>query len=351
MKRKHSFTNVATSPSTIDKCPKFHATISFAFTNAIDALNSQHTIVALYKFLQTNISKYEKWKGLCTCSFNTIINIVDTKSGETLVSQIDHKGMVTCTVQINSFQILSGGLYDKLRIWDIHSGKSICTFEGKKAGITDIAVHQNTVASASGDHLRLYNIKTGSLNAEIDTVHCESLFFLRDGRLATSDTMIRDAETGQVINTINKSRLPTHIIEVRPGVIGTCETRGKVLLLWDIATGQLVSNIISPSSILCMVNLSNNMFATGCVDGLIIIWDDKGIKLYEKPATLPPVTNKQYRYEMHRGLNEHLITFIGESEPGRIIYQSGKKVCKWDLSTGKHTLLCSVAGKVLCLIR
>jgi WD40 repeat protein len=112
-----------------------------------------------------------------------------------------------------------------ISLWDVATGKLIKTFREPKAGANDIvwSPDARTIAAA-GDELRLWDVDTGKLKATLPVVvdwefnfvgtvgNWDHLFFSPDSRFLIAankkSTRIIDAKTGNLLEKIDKLRLP-----------------------------------------------------------------------------------------------------------------------------------------------
>jgi WD40 repeat protein/tRNA A-37 threonylcarbamoyl transferase component Bud32 len=172
-----------------------------------------------------------------------------------------HTGAVTSVAFSPDDRLLASGSADKtVKLWNVATGKEMCTLKGHTAGVTGIAFSPDgkRLVSSGADHtVRVWDTATGQqlscLNGHADRVSCVA--FSSDGRHVASgsyDHTVRvwDTETGRTVYTFKE-----HLSEVR-GVafspdgkyigsvsLGNNKTSNKgEAIVWDKSTGNMLFN-------------------------------------------------------------------------------------------------------------
>ena len=133
-------------------------------------------------------------------------------------------------------------------VWDVETGKLIKTFRERKAGAGDIAWSPDgrTIA-VSGDKLRIWDVKSGKLKATLPVVvdwefnfvgtvgNWDQLFFSPDSRFLIvanqKSTRNIDVKSGAVLEKIDKLRLGSFTPE---GYWVTRTTDKKSVAVWEL---------------------------------------------------------------------------------------------------------------------
>jgi len=100
-------------------------------------------------------------------SNDNILQLLEFKTGKSLLTFKGHTNLVTCVSFAPSGKWIISGSYDKtLRLWDSQSGKLLLILEGHTSYVKCVSFHPSGryIASGSGDStLRLWETETGNL--------------------------------------------------------------------------------------------------------------------------------------------------------------------------------------------
>lgn len=309
------------------------------------------------KLHQVNFSRSDLSKSSFIEAFGEILSLDFSVDGKLLATSDTQGKIVVRQVKdgqvIQSFQhidwlwsvafspngktLVTGGINQTLRLWDIATGSCIQTFSGDEHThyIYSVSFSPNgqIVASGSGDFtLKLWSVKTGrclkTLKSHSHRVYTVAFSPKGDTLISGSaDKTIKlwDVKTGKCLRTFVGS--PDDIWSVAFSPNGkTLASAGydAKIRLWDLVTGECLQVFSGHISRIFSVAFSadGQYLASGGDDHLVKVWDLYAGKCVH---TLRGHTNRIFSVAFH-SQNPHLLATGG----------SDRQLLLWDIKTGQR---------------
>ena len=187
--------------------------------------------------------------------------------------------------------LVSGSRDNTIKLWNLQTGKLICTLFGHSAPVLAIAISSDgqILASGSADQtIKLWHINTASLIRTIEghTGEIRSICMSADRQILISgsaDCTVKfwQLSSGQLLRSITKRKYSVNSIALSSNnqrfIIGYGD---GIASLWfmniinSLQTLNCYANCTAYSPILSvLIHPHGDRFATGCADGSIQIWD------------------------------------------------------------------------------
>jgi len=174
------------------------------------------------------------------------LRVWDVKSGYCIYVLRGHASTVRCLKLLPHTPLAISGSRDRtLRIWDIQTGLLVHTLSGHSASVRclDVCPYTNTVVSGSYDTTcRVWSVETGEcvsvLRGHYHQVYCVA--FAKEGKRVVS------------------------------GGLDTC------VRVWDVEMGTCVALLQGHTALVCQLQLTPTMLATGGSDGRVITFSLDG---------------------------------------------------------------------------
>ncbi len=193
-----------------------------------------------------------------------------------------------CDVAItpDSRTAISAGDDDKVRVWDLDSGKCLRILEGHSNSVRSVALTSDghTAVSASDDEtLRVWNVETGEclriLEGHTDWV--SEVAMTPDGHTAVSagtDNTLRvwNIGTGECLRTLDGHSYWVNGVAFTPdGRTAVSASRDNTLRVWDITTGDCLRTLDGHSCGVLGVALTpdSHTAVSASADGTLRVWD------------------------------------------------------------------------------
>lgn len=183
-------------------------------------------------------------------------------------------------IKFNGSLVSSGGLKDKIGIWDIEKGIITKYLTGVKSNLL-MCLADGSLVSADRT-IRILDEKTGATKIELlgHTSQVSSLVELPDGTLASSaDTTIRrwDVNKGITIKEFNKLnghfRTISSLVRLLDGSLAS-GSFDNTIKIWKIESGETIKTLLGHTGfIFSLVVLFDGSLASGSWDNTIRIWD------------------------------------------------------------------------------
>ncbi|MBD1931265.1 MULTISPECIES: eIF2A-related protein [Cyanophyceae] len=179
-------------------------------------------------------------------------------------------------------QIASGSADNTIKIWDLTTGDSICTFTGHSGSVSSLAFSPDgqTLASGSADNtIKLWYSRTGvTFTEHSDELHCVA--FSPNGKTVASGSKdktikIWDFNTGEVICTLTGHKEAVcPIIFSSDGQNLISGSSDKTIKIWDLSTGKAIRTLTEHLNYVWSVAISpdGKTLASGSADNTIKIW-------------------------------------------------------------------------------
>jgi hypothetical protein len=187
-----------------------------------------------------------------------------------------HNGSVDSLAIVG--QTLFSGSYDKIKAWDIKTGKCIATFEGHEGWIDSLAVIGETLFSGSEDStIKAWDIKTGKCIATFqgheDTVY--SLAVVGETLFSGSyDRTIKawNIKTGECIATFHGHNASVLSL-VAAGETLFSGSVDNTIKAWDIKTGKCIATFHGHEDSVLSFALAGQTLFSSSADKTIKAWN------------------------------------------------------------------------------
>jgi WD40 repeat protein len=179
---------------------------------------------------------------------------------------------------------VTGGLEDKVRVWEIPTGRMIATLEGTQKLLSAVAITQDGRRVAGGGDdgiLRVWDVKGPPLGRTFEG-HAASIFgvaFSPDGKVVAT------ASGDKTVKLRTPDDAPPRTLPIRGGPL-TCVTfspDGKRLLtggndatarVWDLATGEVIHELATKQPLSAVAFAPDGRLAlVGAGNGGVDLWN------------------------------------------------------------------------------
>jgi RNA polymerase sigma factor (sigma-70 family) len=226
------------------------------------------------------------------------------------------------------------GSEDRVRIWEMDTGKELLTDDehgGWLAAIAVIEGGKTVVTSASDDMLRLWDVRTGKRvgQLKVPRARAKGIAVTVDGKLLAAgadDGVIRILElpTGNLVKELKADNTGVTSVAFSPdGKWLVSNSASKQTWLWDVGTGEIIRALKHPPE-----SISSFAFGPDCkvlwmgaASGMLYVWD--------------PINHQEIRrLPVHTREVEQLVV----SPDGKLMVSLGKDSTArvWNLSTNKE---------------
>ncbi|HEY9695604.1 MAG TPA: WD40 repeat domain-containing protein [Oculatellaceae cyanobacterium] len=194
---------------------------------------------------------------------------------------------ITCLAISPNNNILAGGSWRKIWIWNLKTGEVIPPLEDHSHWVLSIAISTDgqTLVSGSADNtLKVWNLKTGKI---IHTLKGHSSWITAvaitpDGKSIVSGSAdktikIWDVNTGKLSKTLEKSQESASILCLCISPDGKALASGSTnnkITLWDLKNGSFIRSLEGHSDWINALNITsdNTTLISGSNDGVLKFW-------------------------------------------------------------------------------
>ena len=225
----------------------------------------------------------------------------------------------------------SGGTY--ITLWDIETQQQIRKIRGRSYSRILFSPDGKTLASSDvDDKIRLWDIETGKNIHTFPKIAAvdKSIAFSPDGRLIAGDSpkytiTLWDTITGKLVNTLSGHTYPVHALAFTPDGNTLISGSGdKTIRIWDVRTGvektTLTGHKWAVDSL--AVSTDGSTIASASFDGTIRFWD---LQTGKHKSTI-----RQAHHSRHATLS---------TDGSLLATDSNEDVIIWDTLTGKQKSL------------
>ena len=211
------------------------------------------------------------------------------QGGELAHTCLGHEGEITAIVISPDSQVIATGSADTtIKIWNLESGKLICTFgnlltwSAHKAGIASLAfspIAQTLASSSSDGTIKLWNLRSRECSQTIKG-YANCLAFSRDGQTLATGGWDRNIQLRQLSNPDSSIALAGHFNSINAiafspdgRTVVSASADGNIKL-WNTSTGEHIHTLTGhQSSVTCLTFSSDGeTVISGSLDKTVKIW-------------------------------------------------------------------------------
>jgi len=271
---------------------------------------------------------------IATCHWAVAhIGMWEHKKNKLEIIRTSHTATVTSLELLNDGSLVSCSEDLTIKLWNTTTRKEIKTLEGTHTERSHRAPFRcvisktltNEIIATGSEHasIRLWNVTTGlkikelsyTTNETAKGVH--SLILLTDGRLAAGekDTKIRlwNLTDNRSLN-LNSDCVVECLLQLNDEKLASgCEKKSEIKI-WNIKNGNLMKILeSSEKGFLSFILLTNEIFASGSIDGELIFWNISTGYINSK-----------------KKIHDHIVWSLVKSQDGELVSGSNdKKVILW----------------------
>lgn len=218
--------------------------------------------------------------------------------GVKLIRKLEgHRGSATSVIFHPEGEVLASGSADqKVKFWEVRSGRLLRTLEGHNGKVWSLAFGQqgSTLATASADSsVKLWETRSGKLLHTLFRTLKEgdnwvrSVAFGLEGRTlasANEDRTVRlwDTQSGRLLRTLegHKDAITSVMFHPRNHSLAS-GSWDRTVKLWDVQSGQLIRTIIGHEDMIFSVAFDplGRILASGSTDRTVKLWEVETGKL------------------------------------------------------------------------
>ena len=211
------------------------------------------------------------------------------QGGELLHTSLGHEAEITAIVISPDSQFIASGSADTtIKIWNLETGKLICTFgslltwKAHKAGISTLAfspIAQTLASSSSDGTIKLWNLRTRECSQTIKG-YASCLAFSPDGQTLAAGGWDRNIKLRQLSNPDNPIILAGHFNSINAiafspdgATVVSASADGNVKF-WNASTGEHLHTLSGHlNSVTCLCFSSDGeTIISGSLDKTVKIW-------------------------------------------------------------------------------
>ena len=211
------------------------------------------------------------------------------QGGELLHTSLGHEAEITAIVISPDSQVIASGSADTtIKIWNLETGKLICTFgslltwKAHKAGISTLAfspIAQTLASSSSDGTIKLWNLRTRECSQTIKG-YASCLAFSPDGQTLAAGGWDRNIKLRQLSNPDNPIILAGHFNSINAiafspdgATVVSASADGNVKF-WNASTGEHLHTLSGHlNSVTCLCFSSDGeTLISGSLDKTVKIW-------------------------------------------------------------------------------
>lgn len=229
-----------------------------------------------------------------------LVNILDTQSGNLLVSYTGHTGAVVQSVfSSDGRRVASASINGIARVWDAADGRELLQLPAKNTAYNDISFSADGrwLATASNDRTaQVWDVGTGrpvyTLRGHRQAVAWVG--FTKDGsklltRSDDSTAKVWELATGRLLYTLDGKDGYMSMAIISDDGSKAVTAHESEAIVWDLSTGKNIAELEVDNSVnaVCM-NKQGNLVVTGSSENNAMVWNI-GEK-QEKPLLLDGIT-------------------------------------------------------------
>lgn len=211
------------------------------------------------------------------------------QGGELRYSSLGHEAEITAIVISSDSQFIASGSADTtIKIWNLETGKLICTFgslltwKAHKAGIASLAfspIAQTLASSSSDGTIKLWNLRSRECSQTIKG-YANCLAFSPDGQTLAAGGWDRNIQLRQLSNPDSPIILAGHFNSINAiafspdgGTVVSASADGNIKF-WNASTGEPIHTLCGHQNSVTCLDFSSDgeTLISGSLDKTVKIW-------------------------------------------------------------------------------
>jgi COMPASS component SWD3 len=211
------------------------------------------------------------------------------QGGELRYSSLGHEAEITAIVISSDSQFIASGSADTtIKIWNLETGKLICTFgslltwKAHKAGIASLAfspIAQTLASSSSDGTIKLWNLRSRECSQTIKG-YANCLAFSPDGQTLAAGGWDRNIQLRQLSNPDSPIILAGHFNSINAiafspdgGTVVSASADGNIKF-WNASSGEPIHTLCGHQNSVTCLDFSSDgeTLISGSLDKTVKIW-------------------------------------------------------------------------------
>jgi WD40 repeat protein/transcriptional regulator with XRE-family HTH domain len=226
---------------------------------------------------------------LASGSFDRSVKLWEVSTGRCIRTYTGHSSEVySVAFSPDSKTLASGSIDHTIKLWDVATGECLSTYTGHSERVYSVAFSPDGKTLASSSHDKTIKVWDASTSRELRTFteHTKEVFsaaFSCDGRTLASSSndhtvKLWDVRTGRCLKTLTGHTNGVFAVAFSPdGKTLASSGFDSSIMLWDVETGICLKACTGHTNFVLSVawNSDGQTLATGCIDQMVKLWDVK----------------------------------------------------------------------------
>jgi WD40 repeat protein len=212
------------------------------------------------------------------------LRLWDLKTGKTVCSFKGHTERVVCAaLSPDGKQLASCGQDRTVRLWKLETGKELRRFDGHAKPVSTVCfAGPKRLLSGGRGELKVWNLENGKEERDLapNEVRMHCLTASRDGKWVASggeDGILRlwDLDTGKELRRFVGHDDAIYTVSFSPDGKRLLSGGDNTIRVWDVKTGQELRKFEGHTSAVCCIALSadGRRLLSGSADKTVRVWD------------------------------------------------------------------------------